>query len=46
MTVPMSVHGEDELTRPDAADVDLIARTLATAAVPPSGLTDVQRGMI
>jgi hypothetical protein len=46
MAVPLPRPGSEKLTRPDAAEVDLIARAIATVAAPPAGLTDLQRMMI
>jgi hypothetical protein len=46
MPVPLPAPGDEKLTRPDAAEVDLIARGLATASAPPAGLTDLQRLLI
>jgi hypothetical protein len=46
MGVPLPLPGEEKLTRPDAAEVDVIARAIASAAAPPEGLTDLQRMMI
>jgi hypothetical protein len=44
--VPLPRPGSEKLTRPDAGEVDLIARAIATACAPPSGLTELQRMMI
>lgn len=46
MAVPLPRPGHEKLTRPDAEEVELTARALATAAAPPEGLTDLQRLLI
>jgi hypothetical protein len=43
MVVPLPAPGEEKLSRPDAAEVQAMARGFATASAPATGLTDLQR---